>query len=105
MQFMLHIFFINPIIDMLTFLAILYLFICQHQLFTKKGSEGVSNQVKVNTKQFRLLESNQNETDTEAVRKMLQMSDQEWNERGVDVNNSGKKNEERSFSSVSNQSQ
>lgn len=73
-QYLMHSFFINPSIDIFTFLAILYLFICQHQMLTNNGVN--SNQVQVNTKQFRLLEgANQNDSDTEAVRKMLHMSD------------------------------
>jgi len=42
--------------------------------------------VQVNTRQFRILEKNNNDGDTEDVRKMLQMSDTEWNERGCKVN-------------------
>ena len=68
-------------------------------------SNGAVNQVQVNTKQFRLLEGNQNYTETEEVRKMLQMSDSEWNDRVVNTHDGGMPSrDERSFSSVSNQS-
>ena len=64
--------------------------------------------VQVDTRQFRILEKNNNDGDTEDVQKMLQMSDTEWNERGCKVNtvddgggSNNEKNEVNSFTNYS----